>query len=143
MASSPSFVSIPRTSAAFINTGMTTSAQTLWKAGNSGSKIVGVYVTSYDTVAANLVISVGNNTSGNLVGLGCVSVPAMAGSNNSIPILSVFTSSQSPSLPVDNDGQTYLFLFGNLSYSDTLMVNLQQTTSAGKNLYFLAVGGDF
>src|SRR5271167_3861873 len=105
MANAPVFVGTPLRG---ILTTANAVTQNVVVGGASGSKIVGMIATSTNTTQQNCAVFIGNATVNNV--LTTVSIPANAGTNNSIPPFNIFSPTYLPGLPVDNDGQQYLFL---------------------------------
>lgn len=114
----------------------TTGLKTLYTGGSNGSKIVAIIVTSSDTAARDVQVGVTNG--GTFIPLGTVTVPITAGTIAATGGVDVLAACNG--LPVDNDGQAYIFL---LSASDTLQVKSLTTVTTALALNFTAIGGDF
>lgn len=144
MASSPAFVGVPNVRQCQFAAASGTTANIIYQSGASGSKVVGVYVSLKDATALTLNFYLGGNTAAtiNTTPIWSVPVPANAGANSTIPAVAVFSSSQVPGLPVDNDGQPYLFLANNTT-QNTLWCNTSAATQTGNILMAWAVAGDF
>jgi hypothetical protein len=123
-----------------INAGATTTPQILLTAGASGSKLLGVLLNSTDSVARAITISA--NTGAANFPITTITVPAGAG-NGTINSVSVFNQSGpgglNGMLPVDNDGQQFLFV----PFSNTILFATGVTLTAATFIYGIGVGADF
>lgn len=131
------FVQLPKiTPQSFVNADGT-NKKTVATAGSDGSKLVALIATSTDT--ANRVASIYLTRSATSYLLGSVAIPLASGSDGSTAGINLLSSSLIPGLPVDNDGQTYIFL----ESGDTLQVAMQVAVTAAKEIDVLAVFGNF
>jgi len=142
MASSPAFVGTPVVKQTQFAAAAGTTANIIYQAGASGSKLTGLFVTLKDATALTMYFYLGNNTVANSTPIWSIPIPANAGANSTIPAVAVFSSSQAPGLPVDNDGQAYLFL-SNAATCNTLWANTSAATQTGNQIMVWSVGGDF
>src|SRR6266851_9644398 len=90
-----------------------TTAQTLYACGTNGSKIYGMWVTSTDTAARDVRISVLNTSTYVQT---TVTVPITAGNVAGTPGVNFMSPANWPGLPVDSDGNPYF----NCASGDTL-----------------------
>jgi hypothetical protein len=133
-------VKTPQLGLAILANTNTTNYLTMITAGASGSKVVGILLNSTDTAARSITIAANNGATS--FPLTTISVPAGAG-NGTVNSVSVFNQNAPGGLngllPVDNDGQQYIFLPG----ANTLqMAAVVQLTNA-LNVYSLVTYADF
>src|SRR5512139_699589 len=123
----------------YCNTGTAGSALvTLQTGGTNGTKITSVIVSNGDSTANT--VSVGITTAAVFYPLATVTLPANAGTSSATAAISLI-SSANIWLPIDNDGQSYIFLNTSL---DTLQVKATLVpSSAGSAISFHAFGADF
>ena len=123
----PTFVKTPNANAAQISTGVTaSSAVTVYTGGANGSKIPGFIAAAIGTTGAfDVQWGVSNGTT--LFTYGTVSIPAGAGSSDSIPTVNMFNTTNMPQLTNDSDGNAYVIL---PSSSWTLQAKSPATSSA-------------
>lgn len=112
---------------------------TLATGGANGTKIVAAIATSSDT-GSGRDVTIGITNGGTFMPLGTVTVPVQAGQVANTPAVNMLDPAKIPGLPVDSDGQPYIFL---ASASDTLQVKSLTTVTAAKELDFNAFGADF
>lgn len=112
--------------------------KTVYTGGANGSKISGMILQSTDTSARDVQISITNGGTSYI--LGTVTVPIGAGNSGSVPSVNAFNNAQLPGLPVDSDGNPYIFL---ASASDALTISSLTTVTSGKLISANAVCGDF
>ena len=115
-----------------------TNPKTVVTPGTNGSKVTSLTVASNDTASRTFNIFITRSAANYLIG--SVTVPAGSGNDGSTPSVNALTSALIPGLPVDNDGQPYLFLQQN----DALVVALTTSSvTTAKTVSFAAVYGDF
>ena len=133
------FVRQPRVSVQNFIQGVDVAAtyKTVVTAGPNGSKVVAVIVCSQDTANAH-VMSLAINRSATRYPLGSANCAISAGTNGFTPPMDIIQSGPLP-LPVDNDGQKYLFL----ESGDTLDCTFASNLNTSQNLYVTAIFGDF
>lgn len=112
--------------------------KTLATGGANGTKVMAVNVASTDTTARDVTIGITNG--GTFLPLGTVTVPVTAGTIAATPAVNALDITKMPGLPVDSDGQPYVFL---QSASDTLQVKSLTTVTSAKELDFNGFGEDF
>lgn len=138
MAVTPNSVVTPQTpkrSAVQIVAADASNQKTLYTAGSNGSKITGMILQSNDTSPRDILISI--TRSATVYNLGCVTVPIGAGNSGAVP--SVNGLSAIVGLPVDSDGNPYLFL----ESGDSITIASTTTVTAAKTLNANAIGADF
>lgn len=131
------FVQTPKITPITIVNGTSTNKVTVATAGSDGSKVSGIIVTSDDS--ANRVVLLWLTRSATSYLLGAFPVTALAGSDGVQPGVNLLNTALMPGLPIDNDGQVYLFL----ESGDTLQVSVAVAVTAGKTIYATAVMGNF
>jgi len=119
-----------------ITNAMGTTAQSLKVGGTNGSKIVAIVATSTDTASRDFRFGI--LSGGTLYYLDTTTVPITAGTIAATAPVDFIGASTG--LPVDNDGQKYIFL---ASASDTLQVQAVTAVTATFNVFFTCWGGDF
>jgi hypothetical protein len=137
MAADPVFVSTPKiTPAATTNADSANTKKTIHTAGASGSKVTAVIATSTETANAR-VGQLWLTRSATSYLLGSFNVPVNSGFDGSA--FGVNALQTIPGLPLDNDGQPYLFL----ESGDTLQVSFTTQVASGKEVDVFAIAGNF
>lgn len=113
----PTFVKTPNNGLAQISTGSGSATVTVYTGGVSGTKVVSITATSCCTSAFDVQWGITNG--GTFYPIGDKSVPASAGSTNSVPAVNLLdpSSAGTQGLPIDSDGNPFIFL---KSTADTL-----------------------
>ena len=111
--------------------------KTVVTAGANGSKVVSLLATSTELTANNRDLQVSVIRSATVYILATITVPFSAGFTAAVPApINLLVNIP---LPVDNDGQRYLFL----ESGDTLVVASLTTVTAAKTISIHADFGDF
>lgn len=132
------FVQTPKiTPAAFTNADSANTKKTIGTAGTNGMKVVAVSIASTDTSARIAQLWLTRSATSYL--LASYSVPITSGSDGSTVSANLLASYVWPGLPVDADGQPYLFL----ESGDTLQVSFTTQVTSGKEIDVVAVGANF
>lgn len=106
----PTFVKTPNFGAAQITTGTGSSTVvTIYSGGANGSKIPGFIGTGIGTTSP-FDVQWGISSGGALYLLGTASIPAGAGSSDSLPTVNMFQSSNAVGLTIDSDSNAFVFL---------------------------------
>ncbi len=105
--------------------------------GTNGTKLVSLTATSDDT--SNRIVQVYITRSATHYLFGSVNVPTLAGTDGSAAVVDLLNATNIPGLPVDNDGQRYLYL----KNGDTLSVATTTTVTAAKTVTIVAISSDF
>jgi len=91
--------------------------KTCYTGGTNGSKIVGIWVTSNDASASHLVtVQLSTSTTAHCsptttcLGGAAVTIPISAGFANAVPAINMLSPTNWPGLPLDSQGNPYLFL---------------------------------
>lgn len=127
----PVFVQTPK---AAVTVASTTVQTTIYTGGSNGSKVVGLLLTNTTGSAstATCQLKIGATAVTFLV----ISVVANAGTATGIPAVNAFLGVNTPGLPVDSDGNPFLYLN---SASDTV----QCASSASAALSYVVIAADF
>lgn len=111
---------------------------TLQTGGANGTKITSVIASNGDSTANT--VTVGITTAAIFYPLATVTLPANAGTSSAAPPVAMLAAANI-TLPVDNDGQQYIFLNGT---ADAIQVKAALVpSSAGSAISFHAFGADF
>jgi hypothetical protein len=110
--------------------------KTVYSAGANGSKITAFSASTNDGTVAHVVTIYITRSAVDYI-LSAVNVPVNSGTNGTVP--SVDLLSLIPGLPVDNDGQKYLFL----QSGDTLRATFATALTASTKIDVVAIGADF
>lgn len=137
MATSPAFTGVPRSSGVQILNATGTALVTAFTPGSSGSKVVSVIVSSSDT--ASQVLTIGVTRSAVFYPIGTATIGITAGEIAATASVNMLSTTTIPGLPVDNDGQPYIFL----ASTDTLQAQTAGTVTAAKSININVMGGDF
>jgi hypothetical protein len=100
------FVQKPRWPHLQIVAADTTTAKTLFTCPADGAKIVGMFVTTSDTTANGVQISVLNTST---YVIATVTVPLSAGYVAGAPAVNLLSGTNWPGLPLDSDGNPYFY----------------------------------
>jgi len=120
------------------NAASATGTVTAYTCGANGSKIVGILAGSTDTSAMTLEVMVINSSK--VYVLTIAAVPAGAGTAASTPPVNVFSSANTPGLPIDSDGNPFLYC----ASGDTIAVGVITTAvTANKAVTALVFAADF
>ena len=136
MSATPAFAATINLGLVTIVNGDASALKTLFTAGASGSKVVGVNATSDDTSARD--IQIGITRSGTFYPLGTKSVAITAGQVTGTPAANLLDPSVIAGLSFDSDNQPYLLL----KSGDTVQVKSLTTVTAAKTISITAWGGD-
>lgn len=116
----------------------TSALKTAYTGGSNGSKITAVMVASTDTSARDVQVGITNTSI--FYPICTVTIPITAGFVAGTPVVNMLSAANAPGLPVDNDGQVYIYL---TSASDTLQVKSLTTVTAAKEIDVNVFGADF
>lgn len=141
MATTPNSAIMPQTpmvSVARIQNADASTQKTVVTGGANGTKLNALTATSDDTSARIVQVSLLRSAVNYI--LGSVSIPAGSGTDGSTPAVDLLNAVAMPGLPVDNDGQKYLFL---KDASDSIQVKTTTTVTSAKTVAVVGVHGDF
>src|ERR1700687_207289 len=132
MSNSATFVATPKVTPFTFLQGTDTAAtfKTVFTAGASGSKVVAIVVSTTDPSAAHLMTL---RLLRSAVGYPLVNVnlPLNSGLDGVASAVNMLNPNLLPGLPIDNDGQQYLFL----ESGDTLEMTFATALTSGKSIY--------
>jgi len=112
--------------------------KTIATGGSNGSKIVSLNAASTDT--SNRDVQIGVTNGGTFYILGTVTIIAASGTAGGTPAIDLLRSGMIPGLPLDSDGNPFIFL---ASSSDTLQAKSLATVTTAKEIDLNAFGADF
>lgn len=116
----------------FVNADGTTK-KVIFTGGTNGSRLDNVAITSTDTSAVTFNVYINDGTTD--IQVGAISVPAGAGTNTTVPPVSMLTLSNFPWLP------TSLSVFTKAGWTIKLAASVAVT--ATKQVSVVALGGDY
>ena len=132
---SPVFVQTPKVTQITIVPADTTAQKVVCTAGANGTKVVGLIASSDDAAVMNVQIWIKRSATSILLGTGRIAIASGTdGAVANVNLLSAITG-----LPVDNDGQPYLYLVS----GDTLECAVLVAVTAGDTIYITCIHGDF
>lgn len=136
----PALPQTPKSSKVQVVNGSGTSPVTVYTGGSAGpgTKVTAVIAASTDTASRD--VQIGTTRSGTFYLLGTITVPANAGNVAGTPAVNLLDPNVVVGLPVDNDGQVYVFL---TDATDLLQVQALVTVTSGKAISVTAIGADF
>ena len=111
--------------------------KTACTAGSNGTKVVSLTACSDDT--SNRIVQVFLTRSATNYLLGSVIVPTLSGTDGAAAVVDLLNAQLVPGLPVDNDGQRYIFL----KSGDTLTVATTTTVTTAKTVTITCNSADF
>jgi hypothetical protein len=114
-----------------------TALKTVITAGADGSKVTSLMLSSNDTTARD--IQWGVSRSGTFYPRGTINVPITGGTIAATTGVDAFSFTACPGLPLDSDGQPYIFL----ESGDTLDVKTLVAVTAAKTIYAASAYGNF
>lgn len=113
--------------------------KTIFTPGANGSKVGAILATSEDGTADHLVNMYLTRSAEDFL-LNAKNVPMASGAGGSVPSVDMFgDTSLVQGLPLDADGQPYLFL----EPDDLLKAKFTTALTAGKRLTLMVIGADF
>jgi hypothetical protein len=121
--------------------------KTLYVGGSNGTKITGIYLTSFDPSATHLItIQLSSSSSAHCspatscFGGMAITLPVSSGSANAAPAVNAMSSATWPGLPRDSDGNPYIYL---PSSSYTLEMTFATALTSTDWVNGVAIGADF
>lgn len=138
----PTFSKTPNNGVTQITTGTgANGVVTVYSGGANGSKIPGFLAAGIGTTSA-FDVQWGTSSGGSFYVYGTVSIPAGAGSSDSIPSVNILSTTSLPGLTVDSDGNPFLILSSSAwsLQARTPALSSAWTTGAVINLIAPAVG---
>lgn len=138
LTTTPVFPQTPKNSKVQILNADAQAQKTIYTGGANGTKVIGLVAQSTDTSARDVQISI--TRGGTSYPLGTVTVPIGAGNSGTVPSVNMLGNTQLPGLPIDSDGNPFLFL---LDQNDVLTASALVTVTSGKIITLTAFGADF
>jgi hypothetical protein len=133
-------VQTPRMGAVGFSTADTAGTnKTIIQGGSNGTKVTALYANSNDTGASHLGTVQFQRNGANFGGV-AVTIPVSAGFANGTPPVNFMSTAVWPGLPIDSDGNPFLFLASTL---DIIVGTFATAMGAGFQLNMHAVAGDF
>ena len=120
----------------------------IYTGGANGSKVTGIICSSTDTAVAHLMTVFVNTVSASVLcsttatdctSSAAVTVPINAGIANTVPAINFMSPTNWPGLPVDSDGNPYIYLTSAQSIQATYATALTSSTQVS----CVAIGADF
>jgi hypothetical protein len=136
MSATPAFAATPRAGLVQIANADASNQKDVLSAGANGTKVTALMAASDDTSARVVQVSILRSAT-NYV-LGSVSVAAASGTDGATAAVDLLKALLLPGLPVDADGQHYLFL----ESGDKLQVKSLATVTSAKLVHVTAVAAD-
>jgi hypothetical protein len=127
----------PRAYKAQITNTSGTTAVSLVTPGSNGTKVISIICSNTDTSDYNVTFSVLRSSTTYV--LGTVAIAASAGNLAGTPPASILNATNIPGIPLDSDGNPYLFL----EPTDTLQMASGSTITAGQAISCHTVAADF
>lgn len=115
---------------------------TIYTGAANCSKVVAVNVVSNATESHTLSLAVTRNSTAYVLGSYIISSTTGTGTDGATPSVNMLAGGPTgliPSLPVDNDGQRYLYL----TSLDTLQISSATSFTGGKKMDVICIGADF
>ena len=117
----------------------TTVAKLTFDADDPASRINFMAISSNAATQHYILVQLHNTISGVIAPLGVITVPAGAGTNGSVPIVSGLNRGSLPWIQVDSDGNPFIDLNLNMNLEMALLVTL----GAGETITVTTSGGSF
>jgi hypothetical protein len=115
----------------------TTVAKQIFDPSTEGSRVDAIAISSTSATARTLLLQVNN---GSVISkLGHISVPAGAGTNGSVPVVSGLNRGNLPWLKIDANGNPYI----NLNFGMNLEVKLTTTLATGETVDIAVSGANY
>jgi hypothetical protein len=127
----------PKAYKAQITNASGTTAVSLVTPGANGTKVISIVCTNTDASGYNVAFSVLRSSTSYV--LDTATIAAGAGTSASTPPASILNATNIPGIPLDSDGNPYLFL----EPTDTLQMANGSTITAGKVISCHTVAADF
>lgn len=102
-----------------------------------GSRVDAIVISSDDTVARTVLLQINNG--GTISKLGHIAVPAFAGTNGSVAVVSGLNRGNLPWLKIDSNGNPYI----NLNSGMNLEAKMLGALSAGKRIDITVLGANY
>jgi len=116
-----------------------TTAKQTYAPADPASRINFIVISSTAASQKYLLMQLHNVVSGEIAPLGVITVPAGAGTNVSVPIVSGLNRSNMPWLQIDSDGNPFI----DLNYQMNLEMALLSALGAGETVTVTTSGGSY
>lgn len=117
----------------------TTVAKQTYAPADPASRINFLAISSTAAVQHYILLQLHNTNSGEIAPLGVITVPAGAGTNGSVPIVSGLNRGNLPWVQIDSDGNPFIDLNLNMNLEMSLLVAL----GAGERITVTTSGGSY
>lgn len=116
-----------------------TTAKTTYEPADPASRINFLAISSTATTQHYILLQLHNITSGDIAPLGVITVPAGAGTNGSVPIVSGLNRGNLPWMQIDSDGNPFI----DLNYNMNLEMALLSSLDSGETITVTTSGGSY
>lgn len=114
-----------------------TTAKQIFDPSTEGSRIDGIVISSTSASSKTLLLQINN---GSVISkLGHITVPAGAGTNGSVPVVSGLNKGNLPWLKIDSNGNPYI----NLNFGMNIEVKLLATLGSGETIDVTVTGANY
>jgi hypothetical protein len=116
-----------------------TAAKQTYAPADPASRINFLAISSTAATQKYLLLQLHNTLSGDIAPLGTITIPASAGTNGSVAIVSGLNRGNLPWLQIDSDGNPFI----DLNYNMTLEMKLLSALTAGETITVTTSGGSY
>ncbi|MES2268660.1 MAG: hypothetical protein V4520_17980 [Bacteroidota bacterium] len=116
-----------------------TSAKQTYAPADPASRINFLAISSTSATQKYMLLQLHNSVSGEVAPLGTITIPANAGTNGSVAIVSGLNRGNLPWLQIDSDGNPFI----DLNYNMNLEMKLLSALSAGETITVTTSGGSY
>ena len=117
----------------------TTAAKQVFAPSSEGSRIDGIAVSSTAATQKTILIQVNNSVTSEISKLGHITVPAGAGTNGSVSVVSGLNRGNLPWLRIDANGNPYI----NMNYNMNLELSIKEGLSSGEQIDVSVFGANY
>lgn len=114
-----------------------TTAKQIFDPSAEGSRVDGIAITSDDTVARVALLQINNGST--IAPLGHITIPAGAGTNGSVAVVSGLNRGNLPWLKIDSNGNPYI----NLNSGMNLEIKMLTAITAAKTIGITVLGANY
>ncbi|PJJ79973.1 hypothetical protein [Mucilaginibacter auburnensis] len=114
-----------------------TTAKQVFAPSSEGSRVTLMAISSTSATQKTVLLQVNDGT--NISLMGHITVPAAAGTNGSVPVVSGLNRGNLPWLQIDSDGNPFI----DLNYGMNLEAKLLAALSSGEQLTIVVGGGNY
>lgn len=116
-----------------------TNAKQIYAPADPASRINFLAISSTSTTQKYMLLQLHNIISGEIAPMGTITIPANAGTNGSVPIVSGLNRGNLPWLQIDSDGNPFI----DLNYNMNLEMKLLSALSIGETITVTTSGGSY